>query len=152
MLLCEAAGYQNILVETVGVGQSETAVHDMVDFFLLITLAGAGDELQGMKRGVMELADVVAINKADGTNLKAAERARSEAQNALHYFPSSQSGWTPRALTCSAQTGKGIAELWNCSPGIYGIDKDEWLVRPHTPPPDAEMDAGDHPQRIEAKV
>jgi LAO/AO transport system kinase len=113
MLLCEAAGYQNILIETVGVGQSETAVHDMVDFFLLLTLAGAGDELQGMKRGVMELADIVAVNKADGTNLRAAERARSEAQNALHYFPGSQSGWTPQALTCSAQTGKGIAELWN---------------------------------------
>ena len=114
MLLCEAAGYRNILVETVGVGQSETAVHDMVDFFLLITLVGAGDELQGMKRGVMELADIVAVNKADGTNLKAAERARSEAQNALHYFPNSQSGWTPRALTCSTQTCKGIADLWNC--------------------------------------
>ena len=114
MLLCEAAGYRNILVETVGVGQSETAVHDMVDFFLLITLAGAGDELQGMKRGVMEQADIVAVNKADGTNLKAAERARSEAQNALHYFPNSQSGWTPRALTCSTQTCKGIADLWNC--------------------------------------
>ena len=114
MLLCEAAGYENILVETVGVGQSETAVHDMVDFFVLITLAGAGDELQGMKRGVMELADVVAINKADGANVRAAEKARSEAQNALHYLPASQSGWTPRALTCSAQTGKGIAELWEC--------------------------------------
>jgi len=114
MLLCEAAGYQNILVETVGVGQSETSVHDMVDFFLLITLAGAGDELQGMKRGVMELADLVAVNKADGTNLRAAERARAEAQNALHYFPSSESGWTPRSLTCSAQTGLGIAEVWNC--------------------------------------
>jgi LAO/AO transport system kinase len=114
MLLCEAAGYRNILVETVGVGQSETAVHDMVDFFLLIMLAGAGDELQGMKRGVMELADIVAINKADGTNLAAAERALAEAQNALHYLPGSPSGWTPRALTCSAQTGKGIAELWNC--------------------------------------
>jgi LAO/AO transport system kinase len=114
MLLCEAAGYQNILVETVGVGQSETAVHDMVDFFLLITLAGAGDELQGMKRGVMELADVVAVNKADGSNLKAAEKARAEAQNALHYFPSSESGWTPRALTCSAKTCRGIPELWTC--------------------------------------
>lgn len=113
MLLCEAAGYRIILVETVGVGQSETAVHDMVDFFLLITLAGAGDELQGMKRGVMELADIVAVNKADGTNLKAAERARTEAQNALHYFPCSQSGWTPRALTCSTQTCNGIAELWS---------------------------------------
>lgn len=114
MLLCEAAGYSNILVETVGVGQSETAVHAMVDFFLLITLTGAGDELQGMKRGVMELADVVVINKADGANLAAAERARAEAQNALHYFPASPSGWTPRAMTCSARTGKGIAELWSC--------------------------------------
>jgi LAO/AO transport system kinase len=114
MLLCEAAGYTNIIVETVGVGQSETAVHDMVDFFLLITLAGAGDELQGMKRGVMELADAVAINKADGANRTAAASARSEAQNALHYFPMSESGWTPRALTCSALTGQGIAELWEC--------------------------------------
>jgi len=109
MLLCEAAGYENILVETVGVGQSETTVHDMVDFFLLISLAGAGDELQGMKRGVMELADLVAINKADGANTRAAEKARTEAQNALHYLPAALSGWTPRALTCSAQTGKGIA-------------------------------------------
>jgi LAO/AO transport system kinase len=114
MLLCEAAGYRNILVETVGVGQSETAVHDMVDFFLLIGLAGAGDELQGMKRGVMELTDLVAINKADGANVTAAERARSVAENALHYFPASLSGWTPLAVTCSAQTGKGIAELWKC--------------------------------------
>ena len=114
MLLCEAAGYRNILVETVGVGQSETAVHEMVDFFLLITLTGAGDELQGMKRGVMELADLVVVNKADGANLAAAERARHEAENALHYFPRPVNGWTPRALTCSAQTGKGIAELWKC--------------------------------------
>jgi LAO/AO transport system kinase len=114
MLLCEAAGYSAILVETVGVGQSETAVHDMVDFFMLILLAGAGDELQGMKRGVMELADLVVVNKADGANLAAAERARAEAENALHYFPAAGSGWTPRALACSAQTGKGIAELWNC--------------------------------------
>ncbi len=114
MLLCEAAGYRNILVETVGVGQSETAVHEMVDFFLLITLTGAGDELQGMKRGIMELADLIAVNKADGENLAAAERARHEAENALHYFPRLANGWTPRALTCSAQTGKGIAELWKC--------------------------------------
>lgn len=114
MLLCEAAGYRNILVETVGVGQSETAVHEMVDFFLLITLTGAGDELQGIKRGVTEMADLVAINKADGANLVASERARAEAENALHYLPKPPNGWTPRALTCSAQTGKGIDELWNC--------------------------------------
>ena len=112
MLLCEAAGYQNILVETVGVGQSETAVHEMVDFFLLITLAGAGDELQGIKRGVMELADLVAVNKADGANEPAAERTRAEAQSALHFFPAAASGWTPRAMTCSALTGAGIRELW----------------------------------------
>jgi LAO/AO transport system kinase len=112
MLLCEAAGYRNILVETIGVGQSETAVHEMVDFFLLITLAGAGDELQGIKRGVMELADLVAVNKADGANVDAAERARAEAQNALHFFPAPESGWTPRAISCSALTGSGIGELW----------------------------------------
>lgn len=114
MLLCEAAGYNRIIIETVGVGQSETAVHGMVDFFLLILLTGTGDELQGIKRGVMELADLVAINKADGDNVAAAERARSEAANALHYFPLSPSGWTARAQTCSARTRKGIAELWQC--------------------------------------
>jgi len=114
MLLCEAAGYSSIVVETVGVGQSETAVHNMVDFFLLVTLAGAGDELQGIKRGVMELADVVAINKADGENIAAADRAAAEAKNALHFLPGSGSGWTPRAIACSALTGRGIAEIWNC--------------------------------------
>jgi LAO/AO transport system kinase len=114
MLLCEAAGYRTILVETVGVGQSETAVHDMVDFFLLIILAGAGDELQGIKRGVMELADLVAINKADGQNLSAAEHAVAETRNALHFFPSSPSGWAPCAIACSALTGRGTAQLWNC--------------------------------------
>ena len=113
MLLCEAAGFRNIVVETVGVGQSETAVHGMVDFFLLVLIAGAGDELQGIKRGVMELADVVLINKADGSNLRAAERARSEAEHALHFFPASSSGWTPLALTCSAHNGTGVRELWN---------------------------------------
>jgi LAO/AO transport system kinase len=112
--LCEAAGYQNILVETVGVGQSEAAVREMVDFFLLVTLAGAGDELQGIKRGVMELADAVAINKADGDNIRAAERARTEAESALHFLASSPSGWVPRAMACSAKTGGGVANLWFC--------------------------------------
>jgi LAO/AO transport system kinase len=112
MLLCEAAGFGAILVETVGVGQSETAVHGMVDFFVLVLIAGAGDELQGIKRGVMEMADLVAINKADGDNTRAAERARSEAEHALHFFPAQASGWTPRAITCSAKTGKGVGELW----------------------------------------
>ncbi|HTW78221.1 MAG TPA: methylmalonyl Co-A mutase-associated GTPase MeaB [Terracidiphilus sp.] len=113
MLLCEAAGYGNVLVETVGVGQTETAVRGMVDFFLLVTLAGAGDELQGMKRGVMELVDAVVVNKADGANVKAAEKARSEIENALHLFAPAASGWTPRVLTCSARTCKSIRELWS---------------------------------------
>jgi LAO/AO transport system kinase len=113
MLLCEAAGYQNILVETVGVGQSETAVHNMVDFFLLVTLPGAGDELQGIKRGVMELADLVVVNKADADNLPAAARAVAETSHALHFLPPSPSAWTPRAMPCSALTGSGIPEIWN---------------------------------------
>jgi LAO/AO transport system kinase len=113
MLLCEAAGYRNILVETIGVGQSETAVHGMVDFFVLVLLAGAGDELQGIKRGVMELADLVVINKADGPGLATAERTAAEASHALHLFPGSPSGWAPRALACSAHTGRGISDLWN---------------------------------------
>jgi LAO/AO transport system kinase len=114
MLLCEAAGYRNILVETVGVGQSETAAYDMVDFLVLVMIAGAGDELQGIKRGVMELADLVVINKADGAGLAAAERAVAEANRALHFFPASPSEWTPRAIACSAHTHRGIPELWKC--------------------------------------
>ena len=107
MLLCEAAGYRNILVETVGVGQSETAVRSMTDFFLLLMLAGAGDELQGMKRGIIEMLDGMAINKADGDNKPKAERARVEYAGALHLFPASADGWTPRVLTCSALAGDG---------------------------------------------
>lgn len=112
MLLCEAAGFDTILVETVGVGQSETLVHGMVDFFLLLMLAGAGDELQGMKRGIMELADALAITKADGDNAAAARRARVEYENALHLFPPTPTGWQPPVLTCSALTNAGIADLW----------------------------------------
>ena len=112
MLLCEAAGYTNIIVETVGVGQSETAVRSMVDFFLLLMLAGAGDELQGMKRGVMEMADLIAINKADGDNKDHALMACREYANALHLFPASPTGWIPSAVTCSAATRTGIAGLW----------------------------------------
>ena len=112
ILLCEAAGYRNILVETVGVGQSETAVRSMTDFFLLLMLAGAGDELQGMKRGIIEMLDGMAINKADGDNKRKAERARTEYASALHLFPASADGWTPRVLTCSSLNGEGIAELW----------------------------------------
>jgi len=113
MLLCEAAGYANIIVETVGVGQSETAVRSMVDFFMLLSLTGAGDELQAMKRGVMEMADVVAINKADGDNLRRAEMARADLEHGLHLFPPPATGWRPSAVMCSARTGSGVSELWD---------------------------------------
>jgi LAO/AO transport system kinase len=113
IILCEAAGFKNILIETVGVGQSETAVHSMVDFFLLMMLSGAGDELQGIKRGIMEMADSLTINKADGNNINKAKIARSSYQNALQLFPPTPSGWTPKVLTCSAYENKGIAEIWD---------------------------------------
>lgn len=113
IILCEAAGFDTIFIETVGVGQSETAVHSMVDFFLLLMLAGAGDELQGIKRGIMEMADAIAINKADGQNIQKAKMARTEYQNALHLFPPTQSGWTPRVETCSALLDEGVDDVWN---------------------------------------
>jgi LAO/AO transport system kinase len=110
--LCEAAGYDTIFIETVGVGQSETAVHSMVDFFLLLMLAGAGDELQGIKRGIMEMADTIAINKIDEAGEKAVSQAVREYKNALHLYPETKSGWKPKVTTCSALTGKGIPNLW----------------------------------------
>jgi LAO/AO transport system kinase len=113
IILCEAAGFDTILVETVGVGQSETAVHSMVDFFLLLMLAGAGDELQGIKRGIMEMADLITITKADGANKMVAENARILYQNALHLFPKKASEWVPQVHTCSALTDTGIKELWD---------------------------------------
>lgn len=112
ILLCEACGFDVIFIETVGVGQSETTVHSMVDFFLLLMLAGAGDELQGIKRGIMEMADLIAITKADGANREKADLALGEYTNALHLFPPSDSGWTPRVITCSALEGKGLEEIW----------------------------------------
>lgn len=112
IILCEAAGFDTIIVETVGVGQSETAVHAMVDFFLLLMLAGAGDELQGIKRGIMEMADALVINKADGDNIKKADLARQEYLNALHLFPPSDSGWIPTVKTCSALSNSGIEAVW----------------------------------------
>ena len=112
IVLCEAAGYNNIFVETVGVGQSETAVHSMVDFFLLIQLAGTGDELQGIKRGIMEMADGIVINKADGSNIEKAKLAQAQFRNALHLFPPTPSGWTPQVLTYSGYYEIGIAEVW----------------------------------------
>jgi LAO/AO transport system kinase len=112
ILLCEAAGYRNVFIETVGVGQSETAVRSMSDFFLLLMLAGAGDELQGIKRGIVEMIDCMAINKADGDNVAKAERARTEFASALHLFPESGDGWVPRVVSCSALNNQGIAEIW----------------------------------------
>lgn len=112
ILLCEAAGFDVIIIETVGVGQSETEVYNMVDFFLLLMLAGAGDELQGIKRGIMEMADVVIINKADGENLKLAKSARREYQNALHLFPLKDSKLPPKVQICSALENKKIDEVW----------------------------------------
>jgi len=112
IVLCEAAGFDTIIVETVGVGQSETAVHSMVDFFLLLMLAGAGDELQGIKRGIMEMADALVINKADGDNIKKADLAKQQYQNALHLFPPTGSGWIPTVNTCSSLNNTGIKEVW----------------------------------------
>jgi LAO/AO transport system kinase len=112
MLLCEAAGFEVIFIETVGVGQSETAVHSMTDFFLLLMLAGAGDELQGIKKGIMEMADAVVINKADGDNIKRAKIAQTEYRNALLFFPPKPYGWKPKVLTCSALEGSGLEDIW----------------------------------------
>ncbi|PJB14676.1 MAG: methylmalonyl Co-A mutase-associated GTPase MeaB [Flavobacteriales bacterium CG_4_9_14_3_um_filter_32_8] len=112
IILCEAAGYDTILIETVGVGQSETEVKLMVDFFLLLMLAGAGDELQGIKRGIMEIADVIIINKADGSNVDNANLAQQEYKNALHLFPANDNGWLPQVGICSSTENKGISETW----------------------------------------
>jgi LAO/AO transport system kinase len=112
MLLCEAAGFDVVIIETVGVGQSETVVRNMVDFFLLLMLAGAGDELQGIKKGIMEMADGIIINKADGDNIKKSNEARADFQHALHLFSLPESGWSPRVLTASALEKRGIAETW----------------------------------------
>jgi len=110
--LCEACGFDTIIIETVGVGQSETAVHSMVDFFLLLKISGAGDELQGIKRGIMEMADSIVINKADGDNIRKSNLAKVEFGRALHLFPAKKSGWTPTSSTCSAITHDGIPEVW----------------------------------------
>jgi LAO/AO transport system kinase len=112
MLACEAAGFDVIIIETVGVGQSETAVSSMVDFFLVLLIAGAGDELQGIKKGILEVADTIVINKADGDNLLRAERARKEYEAALHILTPSSSNWTPKVMTCSALEQTGLTEIW----------------------------------------
>ncbi|HMA84283.1 MAG TPA: methylmalonyl Co-A mutase-associated GTPase MeaB [Desulfosalsimonadaceae bacterium] len=113
MLICEAAGFDVIIVETVGVGQSEASVASMVDFFLVLILAGAGDELQGIKRGILELADAIAVNKADGENIENAKKTRKQYEDALHLLTPSSSTWVPSVLTCSALTMSGIEEIWH---------------------------------------
>lgn len=128
MLLCEAAGFDIVLVETVGVGQSETLVREMVDFFLLLMLAGAGDELQGMKRGIMEIADALVINKADGENLHAAKKARVEYQSALHYLAPAPKNWQPQVVTCSSVENKGIEEIWELIENYFShIKENDWF-------------------------
>lgn len=113
IILCEAAGYDTVFVETVGVGQSETTVHSMVDFFLLLMLAGAGDELQGIKRGIMEMAHIIVITKADGNNIKNAERAKQDYENALHLYPPLASGWSPKVMACSSIKNEGLDIIWD---------------------------------------
>lgn len=113
IILCEAAGFDKVFVETVGVGQSETACHSMVDFFLLIQLAGTGDELQGIKRGIMEISDGIAINKCDGNNVEKCHAAATNFRNALHFFPKPESGWTPKVLCYSGFYGTGVEEVWD---------------------------------------
>lgn len=124
ILLCEAAGFDTILIETVGVGQSETAVHSMVDFFLLLQIAGAGDELQGIKRGIMEMADAIVVNKADGDNIHRAGIAANLYRNALHLFPPTLSGWIPQVKTCSSLRKTGISEVWQCADDYFALVKE----------------------------
>ena len=123
IILCEAAGFDTVIIETVGVGQSETAVHSMVDFFLLLKISGAGDELQGIKRGIMEMADAIVINKADGNNITKANLAKTEFNRALHLFPAKKSGWNPTTSTCSAITHEGIPEVWKTISDFENLTK-----------------------------
>ena len=131
IILCEAAGFDTIIVETVGVGQSETAVHSMVDFFLLLKLAGAGDELQGIKRGIMEMADAIAINKADDDNVKQAKLAQVEFKRAMHLYPEKASGWQPKVTLCSALKNEGIAEIWKQLENYLEITKNNGYFETH---------------------
>jgi LAO/AO transport system kinase len=124
MLVCEAAGFDVILIETVGVGQSETAVSSMVDFFMVLMLAGAGDELQGIKKGILEIADTIIINKADGDNLEKAEKAKGQYEAALHFLTPQRRWWTPPVMTCSALKGSSIADVWNSALNFIQSMKD----------------------------
>jgi len=121
IILCEAAGYDVILIETVGVGQSETLVHSMIDFFLLLMLSGAGDELQGIKRGIMEMADAIVITKADGENLLKAKQARSQYANALHLFPAKESKWIATSQICSSIKEEGLIEIWQTIEQFFNL-------------------------------
>jgi LAO/AO transport system kinase len=123
IILCEACGFDTIIIETVGVGQSETAVHSMVDFFLLLKISGAGDELQGIKRGIMEMADAIVINKADGDNVAKAGLAKTEFNRALHLFPAKNSSWIPKVTTCSAYEKTGIDDVWNIISDYFKLVK-----------------------------
>jgi len=142
IVILEAAGFNCILIETIGVGQSETAVHDMVDFFLLLKLAGAGDELQGIKRGIIEMADAIVITKADGDNIQRTNFAKIEFTKALHMFPPKENGWTPKVLTCSALENKGLSKIWTLidsycismkASGYFNINRqrqnEKWLIQ-----------------------
>ncbi len=138
LLVCEASGFDVVIIETVGTGQSETAVDDMVDCFLLLMVAGAGDELQGIKRGVLELADIVAVNKADGDNINRAELARQQYATGLHFMRPKVPSWVPQVVTCSAKTGIGLDELWTLvqahgkalsESGDFAVHRQQQLVR-----------------------
>lgn len=129
LILCEAAGFDIVIIETVGVGQSETAVHSMVDFFLLLQIAGAGDELQGIKRGIMEMADLICINKADGENILKAKLARVQFANALHLFPPSLSGYNPKVLTCSATQLIGLDIIWDDIMNYCSVTKENGFFK-----------------------
>jgi LAO/AO transport system kinase len=131
IILCEAAGFDTMIVETVGVGQSETAVHSMVDFFLLLMIGGAGDDLQGIKRGIMEMADLIAVNKADGSNKLKAEGTKVLLQNTLRLFQPKPSHWIPRVHTCSALTDSGILELWNIIRDFVSITRESGYFEQH---------------------
>lgn len=131
IILCEAAGFDTLLIETVGVGQSETAVHSMTDFFLLLNLAGAGDELQGIKRGIMEMADAIIINKADGDNLDRARNAKLDVNRALHLFPVKNSGWKPKVLLASAYYNEGISDVWELISNYLNLTKSSNYFNTH---------------------
>lgn len=131
IILCEAAGFDTIIIETVGVGQSETAVHSMVDFFLLLKLSGAGDELQGIKRGIIEMADAIIINKADGDNKKRAKMAKVEFNRALHLYPEKASQWQPKVSLCSALQNEGIAEVWDMISDYISLTEDNHYFETH---------------------